>query len=79
MKTFFTKTWKLYRRGLKPAFIVGIILGILNVISKLSAGSVSVLLIVDFVMTVGLTTLLWPLMLLWLLILPVILIIVSLG
>ena len=79
MKTFFTKTWKLYRRGLKPAFIVGIILGILNVISKLSAGIVSVLLIVDFVMTVGLTTLLWPLMLLWLLILPVILIIVSLG
>jgi hypothetical protein len=79
VKTFFTKTWKLYRRGLKPAFIVGIILGILNVISKLSAGIVSVLLIVDFVMTVGLTTLLWPLMLLWLLILPVILIIVSLG
>jgi hypothetical protein len=79
VKTFFTKTWKLYRRGLKPAFIVGTILGILNVISKLSAGIVSVLLIVDFVMTVGLTTLLWPLMLLWLLILPVILIIVSLG
>lgn len=78
MRMFFMKMWSLYKRGLKPAFIAGIILGILNVISKASAGSISVILVVDFAMTVGLTTFLWPLMLLWLLILPALLLFVSL-
>jgi len=77
MKTFFIKLWDIYKRGLKPAFIVGIILGIFNILMKMQAGF-SILLIVDFLFTVGMTTFLWPLMLLWLIILPGILLFVSL-